>query len=210
MKALALVVGLLLLGAMSVGDALAQQQDRTATGQQSSQQSRMNQPTATQQSAGGSEMLLKKAEDIKGSEVVNRQGERLGKIDSVAIDLRTGRVSYAVLDTGMGGKRIPVPFSMFGVQKNEQLVLNIDKQKLDQAPSITSGREPNWSDQNFTRQVASFWGKEPSGVTMGQASGSQSSQQASSKQGASSSTSPMGSQGQQGASRNQPMGSSSR
>ncbi|MDP9121493.1 MAG: PRC-barrel domain-containing protein, partial [Acidobacteriota bacterium] len=51
---------------------------------------------------------------IIGDSIVNRAGEKLGKIEELMLDLEKGRVAYAVLSfggfPGMGEKLFAVPF----------------------------------------------------------------------------------------------------
>lgn len=112
--------------------------------------------------------LLTKADAMNGSDVVDSRGKKLGKVDNVALDLQSGRISYVVVDPGKGDKLVPVPYNMFGVLRNKQLVLNIDRDRLDAAPSYGKRGEPNWANQQWTQQVASFWGAAPSGTMTGQ------------------------------------------
>ncbi|MBS0310422.1 MAG: PRC-barrel domain-containing protein, partial [Proteobacteria bacterium] len=52
---------------------------------------------------------------ISGDKVVNRQGEDLGDIKDLMIDVENGRVAYAVLEfggfLGLGSKLFAVPLS---------------------------------------------------------------------------------------------------
>jgi len=138
------------------GALLAQQQASTSSqGQQSGQ------------------AILSKAESLKGSTVVDPQGQQLGKVDSVTLDMMSGQISYVVVEPDKGNKHIPVPYNMFGLMRDGQLVLNMDKDRLDTAPSYEKRDQPNWSNQYWSQQVASFWGMAPVGIMTGQASGTQ-------------------------------------
>ncbi|MEX2233951.1 MAG: PRC-barrel domain-containing protein, partial [Cyclobacteriaceae bacterium] len=54
------------------------------------------------------------ATSIIGDKVENPQGEDLGTIDNLMIDVRSGRVEYAVVEygsfLGIGGKLFAIPF----------------------------------------------------------------------------------------------------
>ena len=54
------------------------------------------------------------ASTLKGDKVVNRAGEDLGKIEELMIDLRDGRIAFAVLSfggfLGMGDKLFAIPW----------------------------------------------------------------------------------------------------
>src|SRR3954463_16096187 len=50
-------------------------------------------------------------EDIRGAKVYGADGEKLGEIDDVIFDNRSGDVRYAVIDTGgwLSSKKVVVP-----------------------------------------------------------------------------------------------------
>ena len=68
--------------------------------------------------------LVLSASALKGDKVVNRQGEDLGKIEELMIDLDRGRIAYAVLSfggfLGMGDKLFAIPWQAFGVDTAEK------------------------------------------------------------------------------------------
>ena len=53
------------------------------------------------------------ASTIKGDKVINTAGEDLGKIEELMLDLRDGRIAYAVLSfdgfLGLGNKLFAIP-----------------------------------------------------------------------------------------------------
>lgn len=167
MKSMRILVALLCI--LWAGNVVAQQQGVTASdqSQQVGQVGQGQQGGQTQQMG----QLIARADRLKGSAVVTPQGQNLGKVDHVALDLQNGKISYIAIDVGAGNKVVPVPYSMFGVLRNDQLVLNMDKNRLNQAPGFSRGSQPNWADANFRDGVAGFWGTPPSGIMTGQAPG---------------------------------------
>ncbi len=185
MKTLTILMALVMV-AISGSIFAAQQSATSSQGQQES--------TSSQQG------VLAKADSLKGTGVVDPNGQNLGKVESVTLDLVSGKISYVTVDPGRGDKLVPVPYDMFGVMRDKRLILNVDKNKLDAAPSYAKSSQPNWANQQWGQQVADFWGKGPSGIATGQASPSP---QASSQQPAT-----MGSSGQPPTSSPQPMSGS--
>ncbi len=102
-----------------------------------------------------------------GAKVENRQGDNLGKISDLAVDPKTNHVDFAVLShggaLGMGEKYIAVPMSSFWVRmdngKLDKLVLDMTKEKLDQAPSFDKDHWPNRAEAEKTYQ---YFGQTPS------------------------------------------------
>ena len=108
-----------------------------------------------------SEMLT--ADTIIHTRVVNTQGEKLGDVKDLAIGLEKGCINYAVLDSGgflgMGSKLFAIPWQAFTVdQDNEQLVLNVSKEKLENAPGFDKDHWPDFADQSWMQQTNDYYG----------------------------------------------------
>src|SRR5688500_14308554 len=70
--------------------------------------------TESEKAAGQSRVDRLEAKAIIGCEIRNPQGEDLGKIDNLMVNLQKGEVEYAVVEfgafLGLGGKLFAVPF----------------------------------------------------------------------------------------------------
>ena len=72
------------------------------------------------------------ATTITGESVINRDDEKLGKIEELMIDANTGHLAYAVLS--FSGNHYAVPWSAFEFANTEKkLILDVDKEKLEAA-----------------------------------------------------------------------------
>lgn len=90
--------------------------------------------------------------------VVNLEGETIGRIEELMIDVTTGRVAYAVLSfgafLGVGGKLFAVPWSAITVDEgHKRFVVNVTRETLDQLPGFDKDRWPDLSDLDFARGV---------------------------------------------------------
>lgn len=120
-----------------------------------------NQPPASGKAAGvqapSQEM---RASKLIGKKVINAQGDNLGDIDDLMINADNQRVYYAVLTAGgflgIGDKQLAVPVSRFRTGRDDQLVLDVDKQRLQQAPSFERKQRPAFDD-NYRRGVDRFY-----------------------------------------------------
>lgn len=106
------------------------------------------------------------ASTLKGDKVVNNQGEDLGNIDDLMLDLEGGRIAYAVLSfggfLGMGDKLFAIPWDAMTVdQENKQLVLNVDKNLLKQAPGFDKDNWPDMTDPAWGAELYSYYGYRP-------------------------------------------------
>ena len=109
-------------------------------------------------------MTTLSATSLRKTNVVNRAGEDLGKIEDLMIDTGSGRVQYAVLDfggfLGIGDKLFAVPLEAFEVDTaNERLTLDVSKDRLDSAPGFDKSNWPSTADPTFVENVYEFYGK---------------------------------------------------
>ena len=103
---------------------------------------------------------------VIGDNVVNRTGETLGKIEELMLDLEKGRVAYAVLSfggfLGMGEKRFAIPFEALKLDATrEHFTLDVDKDKLRNAPGFDKNHPPQASDRTWGAEVYKFYGYKP-------------------------------------------------
>jgi hypothetical protein len=105
------------------------------------------------------------AEKVKGTDVYNRAGEKLGSVEDIMIDKVSGRAIYAVMSfggfLGMGEKHHPLPWATlkYDTQKGGYVV-NLDKKQLEGAPNYDRDSEFKWTP-DYGRKVDSYY-KTPS------------------------------------------------
>jgi len=103
---------------------------------------------------------------VLGDSVVNRAGEKFGKIEELMLDLEKGRVAYAVLSfggvMGMGEKLFAVPFEALKLDASrEHFTLDVDKDKLKNAPGFDRNNPPQASNRTWGAEVYNFYGYTP-------------------------------------------------
>ena len=106
------------------------------------------------------------AETLVGNDVYNHKGEDLGAIKEIMLDMRNGQVAYAVLSfggfLGMGEKLFAVPWNALTLDtKNKRFVLNVEKERLKDAPGFDKDQWPDMADQSWVRQIHSYYGTAP-------------------------------------------------
>lgn len=104
------------------------------------------------------------ASTLSGDDVKNPQGESLGDLKDIMIDVSTGRIAYAVLAfgsvMGMGGKLFAVPWDALTVDgENKQLLLNVAKDRLKDAPGFDKDHWPDFADTKFSDQVRDYYAR---------------------------------------------------
>ncbi|QYC11903.1 PRC-barrel domain-containing protein [Brevundimonas nasdae] len=91
------------------------------------------------------------ARRVNGADVYNQAGEKIGTIEDVAIDKRSGKVAYAILSfggfLGLGGKHQPLPWSVLSYDtKVGGYVVDITQEFLQLAPKLDVSELSGWDD----------------------------------------------------------------
>ncbi len=102
------------------------------------------------------------AEKVNGTDVYNLEGDKLGEVEDVMLDKSSGHVAYAVLSfggfLGMGEKHYPLPWSTLKYDTRKGgYVINMDKEKLQNAPSIDRDTDFTWTP-DYGRGVDRYYG----------------------------------------------------
>ncbi len=106
------------------------------------------------------------ANTLTGDDVVNHKGEALGDIKEIMLDMRNGRVAYAVMSfggfLGMGDKLFAVPWSALTLDTvNKRFVMSVEKDRLENAPGFDQDAWPDMADATWANELHSFYGTQP-------------------------------------------------
>ena len=115
---------------------------------------------------GGPGPELMGADTLVGNDVYNPKGEKLGDIKEVMLDMRSGRVAYAVLSfggfLGMGEKLFAVPWNALTLDTaTKSFKLNVDKDRLATAPGFDKDQWPNMADATWAQSIHAYYGTKP-------------------------------------------------
>lgn len=97
-------------------------------------QSLQAQKDRDQQSRGNDLRNAERASRLIGQEVRADEG-RVGQLDNLVMDFESGRVLYAVVDTG--DSKIALPPGVFSETSGDNLRVNLERQKIKEAPKFT-------------------------------------------------------------------------
>ena len=106
------------------------------------------------------------ASSFEGETVVNPQGETLGEIEEIMLDVRGGRIAYAVLSVGgllgIGEKYFAVPWHAITMDTdNKRFILDVDKERLKNAPGFDRDHWPSMADRRWAGDVHTYYGARP-------------------------------------------------
>ena len=101
---------------------------------------------------------IDKASGVIGMEVRNSENQKLGEVKDLVMDMKSGRVSYAVLSVGgflgIGEKLIALPpGALKATEAGDHLLLNAVKAKIQAAPGFAATAWPAPGDP----QINQFW-----------------------------------------------------
>ncbi|CAN5462068.1 hypothetical protein BH23BAC4_BH23BAC4_14410 [soil metagenome] len=107
--------------------------------------------------------MILSSSSITNDQVVNPQGEDLGNIKDLMIDTEQARVVYAVLSfggfVGLGDKLFAIPLEAFRLDtENKRLVLDVPKDRFENAPGFDKDNWPRSADQGFVNDVYEYYG----------------------------------------------------
>lgn len=112
--------------------------------------------------AGQQQPHALRASKLIGENVNDAQGDKLGEIKDLVIDANSRTIRYAVLAhggvMGIGEKQFAYPVSMLKTKAgSDDLVLNVSKDKLENAPGFDRGKAP-FSDNKYSGEVDRYYG----------------------------------------------------
>ncbi len=106
------------------------------------------------------------ADTLEGDSVRNAQGEDLGSIQHIMLDVPSGRIAYAVLSfggwLGVGDKLFAIPWSALQLDtENKCFVLGVSKEQLKSAQGFNKDRWPSMADQRWATELHQFYSARP-------------------------------------------------
>lgn len=102
------------------------------------------------------------SDKVEGTAVYSGNGDKLGSIDDLMIDKRSGQVRYAALEfggfLGIGTDRYPIPWSMLTYDTNlDGYVVPLHEDQLEKAPRYAQEERPDYND-DYGRKVYDYYG----------------------------------------------------
>jgi sporulation protein YlmC with PRC-barrel domain len=100
--------------------------------------------------------------EVVGISVQNRNKENLGKIEEIVLNKVTGQVHYVVLSfggiMGLGDKYFALPWKSLSYSPAEKcFILNMEKDKLKDAPGFDKNHWPDMSDMAWARGIDDYY-----------------------------------------------------
>lgn len=105
----------------------------------------------------GPELRLTSASALSGHKVLNRNGETLGEIEQVMLDVPQGRIAYAVMGVGgflgVGQRRVALPWTALTLDRDRHSFL------VDATPAAFANA-PGFDNSQGSAEQALGWHEE--------------------------------------------------
>jgi sporulation protein YlmC with PRC-barrel domain len=114
--------------------------------------------------AHAGEKRIVRASELIGLNVQNSQDETVGEINDLVIDTNTGNLRYVALSAGgvlgVGDNLFAVPWTAFECRRDGDehvVVLNVDKETLQNAKGFNQDNWPNFADEQWQIENDRFY-----------------------------------------------------
>jgi sporulation protein YlmC with PRC-barrel domain len=107
---------------------------------------------------------LVSSEDVEGTNVYDAKGEKIGDIDHLIIDKKSGKVTYAVMSFGgflsLGENHYPLPWDALKYDSDlDGYRTDITEEQLQNAPAYSD--DDSWADRDWETQLHKYYNVPP-------------------------------------------------
>lgn len=105
------------------------------------------------------------ASKLDGDTVYSADGDDVGKIKEIMLDMNSGRIAYVVLSSGgflgIGDKLLAIPWRAFAMDsERKSLQLSISTEKIKNAPGFDKDSWPSMTNRAWANSVHEYYGTE--------------------------------------------------
>ncbi len=95
---------------------------------------------------------------LDGNKVLSTDGEEVGKVKDIMLDVRGGRIAYVVLSSGgflgIGDRLFAIPWNVLTLDTDREcFVLNVSSQRIKDAPGFDKDNWPSMADTAWATSI---------------------------------------------------------
>lgn len=112
------------------------------------------------------------ASTLDGDKVMSSDGEDVGKIKDIMLDVSSGRIAYAVMSSGgflgIGDKLLAIPWNALALDTDRKcFLLSVPAEVAKNAPGFDKDHWPVMADLAWATQLHEYYGSSPYWGTVG-------------------------------------------
>ena len=116
--------------------------------------------------AGGPGPDVMAASTLDGNNVLSSDGDDVGKIKEIMLDVASGRIAYAVLSSGgflgIGDKLLAIPWSALTLDTdNKCFQISATTDQVKNAPGFDKDAWPSMADRSWADSIHHYYGRPP-------------------------------------------------
>lgn len=106
------------------------------------------------------------ASTLDGNKVMSSDGEHVGKISDIMLDVRSGRIAYAVVSSGgflgLGNRLHAIPWSALTLDTDDRcFILDASAERIKNAPGFDKDNWPSMADVPWGTSVHKYYNRSP-------------------------------------------------
>lgn len=138
----------------------------TTVGQTANPNDRDRRPDANKSVEQSKAAMYALSNDIRGKEIYNRQGEEIGTVSDLIVDVRKGKAHFAIVSfggfLGIGSDSVAVPLKALSWHRGEErFILPTATDRLKDAPDFNSDNWDQLSDREWLEKTRFAFGDLP-------------------------------------------------
>jgi sporulation protein YlmC with PRC-barrel domain len=106
------------------------------------------------------------ASTLDSERVLSSDGDEVGKIKEIMLDVKAGRIAYAVMASGgflgIGEKLLAIPWSALALDTDRKcFLLEVSSARVKEAPGFDKEHWPSMADPSWATTLHEFYGADP-------------------------------------------------
>ena len=117
-------------------------------------------------SAAGPGPHVMAASTLDGDKILCTEGDEVGKVKDIMLDVQSGRIAYVVMSSGgflgIGDKLLAIPWSALTLDTDRKcFLLAMSAERVKNAPGFDKDHWPSMADLSWATGLHEYYGRDP-------------------------------------------------